>query len=620
MFSIFPKDDNNQALRIKRFLIALGSYVMWCTLAVFLHFQEHTRVTFNVLIISLSGILAINIILYAMIRTGLNKRFKDPSLTLLQIVIATFWAMVIVYYADSFRSVVLLLYMTVFMFGLFRLNARQFLFLSVFTVADYAAIILLLYKIHPESINNKIDVLNLVILAAVLLWFSLVGGYISSLRTRISKDRSTIEHLTENIQDVIFILDMNLKCTYISPSVKILRGYEPEEVLKQSFIEQALTPSSRDLAMKALSDVIELEKIKHQEITESRTLQLEMRRKDGSTVWTEVKFSFIRDENQRSVGILGVTRDITERKQAEERLRFEEQRFRAFVDHSLDIIVILNLEGIVTYINPAIERALGYKTEERIGTNTLEVIHPDDLQYLADNVIILFTDTNAPVVQFELRLRHKDGSWRTFEAVGSNLAHNNVVEAVIINYRDITERRKAEEALKKSEQRYLELSIIDDLTQLYNSRNFYSQLEREMERSNRYEQPLTLLMLDLDKFKDFNDTYGHVEGDQVLLRLGQVIKRCLRETDSAYRYGGEEFTIMLPMTTSEEGMVTAKRIQTELRKEAFSPVMGQEVYVTVSIGLAQYKPKEEMKAFVNRVDQLMYHAKKNGRDSICPES
>ena len=205
-----------------------------------------------------------------------------------------------------------------------------------------------------------------------------------------------------------------------------------------------MTPSSMDLAMKTLSDVMELEKIKHQDITESRTLQLEMRRKDGTTVWTEVKFSFIRDENQRPVGILGVTRDITERKKAEDKLRFEEQRFRALVEHSSDIIVILTLEGIVTYINPAIERVLGYKVEERIGANTLEVINPDDLQYLADNVIILFTDTNAPVVQFEVRLRHKDGSWRTFEAVGSNLVHNNVVEAVIVNYRDITERKRAE--------------------------------------------------------------------------------------------------------------------------------------------------------------------------------
>ena len=184
---------------------------------------------------------------------------------------------------------------------------------------------------------------------------------------------------------------------------------------------------------------------------------------------------------------------------------------------------------------------------------------------------------------------------------------------------NITERKQAEDVLKESEQRYRELSIIDDLTQLYNSRHFYAQLEIEIERSNRYGQPLTLLLLDLDKFKEFNDTYGHVEGDHVLSRLGQVIKRCLRDTDSAYRYGGEEFTIMLPMTTSEEGIVTAKRIQTELRKENFSPVLDQKIYMTVSIGLAQYKPKEEMKAFVQRVDQLMYQAKKNGRDRICPD-
>ncbi|MDD1642949.1 MAG: GGDEF domain-containing protein, partial [Methylococcaceae bacterium] len=141
-----------------------------------------------------------------------------------------------------------------------------------------------------------------------------------------------------------------------------------------------------------------------------------------------------------------------------------------------------------------------------------------------------------------------------------------------------------------------------------------------MERSNRYQQPLTLLMLDLDYFKQFNDTYGHVEGDNVLSRFGQVIRRCLRETDSAYRYGGEEFMILLPMTSSDEGIVTARRIQAELKKENFSPVLNQTIYMTVSIGLAQYKLKEELKAFVQRVDQLMYQAKKDGRNRICPPS
>ena len=745
MFSIFPKDDNNQTLRIKRFLMGLGSYVMWSTLGVFLYFQEHTRVTFNVLVVCLSGSLATNILLYTIIRTGLNKRLKDPSLTLFQIVIATFWAMVVVYYADSFRSLVLLLYLVVFVFGLFRLTVWQFLFLSVFAVVNYAAIILLLYEIHPESINNKTDVLNLVILATVLLWFSLVGGYISSLRTKISKDRSTIEQLTDNIHDVIFVLDMNLNYTYVSPSVKILRGYEPGEVLKQAPFD-AITPSSLDLGMRTLSEVMELEKIEHRKDI-SRTLQLEIRRKDGTTVWTETKFSFIRDKNQRPLHILGVMRDITERKQMEEalrqseekyrnileniqegyfevdlagnftffndtvcrvtgypkeeligmnnrqytdkeelkkvfeaynkvyktgepnrefgwqitrkdgakryiegsislqkdssgkptgfrgisrditerkrmedKLRFEEQRFRAFVEHSSDMIVLVNLEGVITYVNPAIESVLGFKPEERIGAYGFEIVHPDDIKALVDVFNTLSKDTNYPVIKGELRLRHKDGSWRTLEAVGSNQINNNVVEYIIINYRDITERKRAEEALLESEQRYRDLSIIDDLTQLYNSRHFYAQLEREIERSNRYGQPLTLLLLDLDKFKNFNDKYGHVQGDYVLLLLGHVIKRSLREIDSAYRYGGEEFTIMLPMTSSEEGIVTAKRIQTELRKENFSLALGQEVYMTVSIGLAQYKPKEEMKAFVHRVDQLMYQAKKNGRDRICPES
>ena len=180
--------------------------------------------------------------------------------------------------------------------------------------------------------------------------------------------------------------------------------------------------------------------------------------------------------------------------------------------------------------------------------------------------------------------------------------------------------KKTEQELKESEQRYRELSIVDDLTQLYNSRHFYVQLKIELDRSNRYGQPLTLLLLDLDDFKAFNDAYGHVEGDQVLRRLGQVVKRCLRETDFAYRYGGEEFTILLPMTTIADGAVTAERIRTEFKKEHFSPAPGQDVTVTVSIGLAQYKSQEEMKAFVHRADQLMYQGKKNGKDRVCSES
>jgi two-component system, cell cycle response regulator len=104
-----------------------------------------------------------------------------------------------------------------------------------------------------------------------------------------------------------------------------------------------------------------------------------------------------------------------------------------------------------------------------------------------------------------------------------------------------------------------------------------------------------------------------------LVRLGRVIKGCLRKEDSAYRYGGEEFTIILPMTTQEEGVITAERIRAELKKENFSPIPDKKINLTVSIGLAQYKNNEDIKAFVNRVDHFMYRGKKSGKDRICFE-
>jgi len=167
-----------------------------------------------------------------------------------------------------------------------------------------------------------------------------------------------------------------------------------------------------------------------------------------------------------------LTKAITKRKKVEDKLRLEEQRFRAFVEHSSDIIVILNLEGLITYINPAVEKVLGFKPEERIGARGFELAHPDDMKFLADSFNILTRETNPHVVQGEMRLRHKDGSWRTLEAVGSNLAHDNVVEAIIVNYRDITGRKQAEsqraaalEALRQSEERYR--TILENMQEGY---------------------------------------------------------------------------------------------------------------------------------------------------------
>jgi len=180
----------------------------------------------------------------------------------------------------------------------------------------------------------------------------------------------------------------------------------------------------------------------------------------------------------------------------------------------------------------------------------------------------------------------------------------------------LSERNQAEALLRESEKRYQELSITDNLTQLFNSRQFYNQITAEIERTNRYNHHLTLLMMDIDNFKQYNDTFGHLEGDNVLVRFADVVRSCLRRTDLAYRYGGEEFVIVLPDTEGEQGVITAERIRQEFKKEVFSPKPGKTIRVTVSTGIAQYQSGEELSSFIRRADMNMYRAKEKGKDQV----
>ena len=161
-----------------------------------------------------------------------------------------------------------------------------------------------------------------------------------------------------------------------------------------------------------------------------------------------------------------------------------------------------------------------------------------------------------------------------------------------------------------------ELSITDGLTKLYNSRHFYDQLKNEIYRSNRYHHPLSLLLGDIDHFKNYNDTYGHLEGDNVLARVGQIFKSLLRKLDSAYLYGGDEFTVILPETTGAGAKMLAERIRVAIKNEIFHPKPDEEATVTISIGSTEYAPGEDASPFVRRSDKAMYVSKQNGRDRV----
>jgi two-component system cell cycle response regulator len=218
-------------------------------------------------------------------------------------------------------------------------------------------------------------------------------------------------------------------------------------------------------------------------------------------------------------------------------------------------------------------------------------------------------------VETEIEKKHSSGAINYFHVVatpfkgpGGDLL--GIVEHII----DITARVKAEKALKESEERYRELSIVDELTGLYNKRYFNKHLQMEVDRAKRYQHPLSLLLMDIDNFKHHNDTYGHADGDKVLARLGRVIASSIRTNDVACRYGGEEFTLILPVTSGKDAVVVGERIRKAFAAEAFYPVPGQKVQKTVSIGIAEYRKDEEGGSLLERTDANMYEAKKSGKN------
>jgi diguanylate cyclase (GGDEF)-like protein len=176
---------------------------------------------------------------------------------------------------------------------------------------------------------------------------------------------------------------------------------------------------------------------------------------------------------------------------------------------------------------------------------------------------------------------------------------------------EIKKRRETEEALIESKKKYRELSITDELTGLYNVRYFYNELKSEIDRADRYSSPLSLIFVDVNDFKKYNDKYGHLEGDQVLRKIAQVIQSCMRGPDSTYRYGGDELVGILPETREQGATVLAERIGKIVKAYKFLPNPDKAVSITVSLGVAEYTPGEGVAAFVKRADMNMYVAKNN---------
>lgn len=289
---------------------------------------------------------------------------------------------------------------------------------------------------------------------------------------------------------------------------------------------------------------------------------------------------------------------------------------RSIVDLSEDGIVVIDKNHAIVHYNAAARAIFGYSAEEALG-QPLDLLLPERFHVRHDMQIEEFGAGSADVRGMAARARQifgrrKDGS--EFIASVSVLRHGEGADrcyAAVV--RDISENRKTEEEL-------LRLAATDPLTGAFNRREFTALAEREATRAQRYNHPLSVLMLDLDQFKKLNDTYGHAAGDKALQRFTTLCCNALRNVDIFGRWGGEEFVALLPETTADGAAMIAER----LRKSVSETILNfndHRIPLTVSIGVAQYRDGETaIDAPLSRADAAVYQAKREGRNRVAVHS
>jgi len=328
-------------------------------------------------------------------------------------------------------------------------------------------------------------------------------------------------------------------------------------------------------------------------------------------VYWEVKTPIYDDNDPSKLwGLCGISSDITTLKRQEAALQESERRFHSTFASAPIGMAIVGLDGRFLQVNEALADILGYTVKQLQKKTFQQITHPEDLE----KDITQFEQLRDGVIknyQLEKRYFHKQGNL-IWVLLSVSVVRDEADKALyfIAQIQDVTERKYLMD-------RFVNQARIDYLTNLSNRRYFMEQAEAELHRALRYETSFALLMIDIDHFKQINDTYGHKTGDLVLQKLSELLKQSLREVDILGRIGGEEFAILLPESKLENAVEVAERLRTQIANSILVEENGVAIRFTVSVGIALLdSANKTLDALFAQADEALYKAKNSGRNCV----
>ncbi len=370
----------------------------------------------------------------------------------------------------------------------------------------------------------------------------------------------------------------------------------------------------------------------------------------GRRVFVSMKGGWLKREDGNLLWL--VLHDVTEQVMLMRKIREQEEQFSDLFDVSPIGLLYVNPRGVITSCNAFVSNLMGYPKEEIQGAAFTRFVAPHEEQRLREEFQKLFVE-GSKIHHRECVLRTKAGDDLTIEYDVQVISRKKRNIQALMVFSDVTDKKELEmelleknaemektlwemaevkdalearagelnrvtEELKVLNERLNQLSITDGLTEIYNHRHFQDRLSEEVERVQRSkESVVSLLILDIDDFKHFNDTYGHQCGDMVLKQLAGILRNNVRSIDVLARYGGEEFAVILPNADTEEAANVAKRICEAVRSTPFSFGEGMSVKVTVSIGVGSLtRGQGEKSEIIRKADNALYAAKAKWKDRV----